>query len=159
MSEEEKSFIKEFKLGFKIFIEKLSKRNLPLISSFIIAVCLPWFLTFLILIFSGVWSELVSSVSNDGGLLFSMIVFYSFNFTFDFPLLGNGFWLVSLIWSITGLALPRVIDGIQHYSDTFVDGVPAAPARDRSAPRATMPIAQNVGCPTILGPYGRGTVP
>lgn len=104
------SLVKELKMkAYKIRREKrkqkYSKYHGSLIVSLIISIIGPWFLTFMFLNFLEIWSNLINGVKNDPNILFTMLIFYSFNLTYEMPILGNGFWLVFIIWAFPGLLI------------------------------------------------------
>ncbi|MFW9938721.1 MAG: hypothetical protein ACFFD5_13820 [Candidatus Thorarchaeota archaeon] len=95
--------IKAYKLRREKRKKKYSKFHLPIIISLIVGIAGPWLLTYIFLVSLEIWPNLKIAVDNDPKLLFTMIIFYSFNFTYELPILGGGFWLVFVIWAIPGL--------------------------------------------------------
>lgn len=55
--------------------------------------------------------NLIENINPD--LRFSMLIFYSFNLTYELPLLGNGYWLVFVIWAVPGLFIGLITRNIK----------------------------------------------
>jgi hypothetical protein len=80
----------------------LEKRK-RLLFSIIIGVTLPWLITLIFILSLGSLTNIVQAVDGNPLSIYTMIVFYSFNLTWEIPILGNGFWLCFVSWAIAGL--------------------------------------------------------
>ena len=89
-----------------IVMEKISeslKRNYNMVISISIGIVLPWILSLIFVIALGRTHGLSDELTEDAGLLFRIIIFYTFTLTYDLPVLGKGFWLCIFIWAVPGL--------------------------------------------------------
>ncbi|MFX0186415.1 MAG: hypothetical protein ACFE8A_01635 [Candidatus Hodarchaeota archaeon] len=89
-----------------IVIAKVSqslKRNRKIVISIFIGIVLPWILSLIFVIALDRTHGLSDELTEDAGLLFRIIIFYTFTLTYDLPVLGKGFWLCIFIWAATGL--------------------------------------------------------
>jgi len=90
----------------RIVMGKISqnlKRNYKMVISISIGIVLPWILSLVFVIALDRTHGLSDELTEDAGLLFRIIIFYTFTLTSDLPILGKGFWPCIFIWAATGL--------------------------------------------------------
>jgi len=74
-----------------------------LILAICIGVLLPWILILIFLYFLGSFPALLEAANGNPLTFFTLLIFYSFNLTYELPVLGTGFWLVFIAWAIPGI--------------------------------------------------------
>ena len=89
-------------------VKKIKKRSRVIIS-LVIGIILPWLLTLYFLFLLNLIHGLSEEVIEDPILIFRITIFYAFNLTYEFPILGNGFWPCLILWAITGFLIGLVI--------------------------------------------------
>jgi len=86
-------------------LKKQLKKNNKTIMSLCVAIFLPWILTLLFVISLDLTHGLSNELFEDLGLLFRITIFYTFNLSYDLPILGTWFWPTMFVWCISGFLI------------------------------------------------------
>ncbi|MFX1393456.1 MAG: hypothetical protein ACFFAH_07765 [Promethearchaeota archaeon] len=89
------------------------KKYYKLIISSVVGIVLPWIFS---LIFISVFNRTLGlsyELEEDSGLLFRIMIFYTFNSTYELPVVGNGFWPCFIIWAIPGLIIGFILKNLK----------------------------------------------
>jgi hypothetical protein len=101
-------------------IKKSIKKN---ITPLLIAIVLPWILTFIFIGFLKLAHGLSDELVEDPILWFRITIFYSFNLSYDLPVLGFGYSLCMMVWAVVGLLIGLVTRQIRKSLVTAMIGI------------------------------------
>ena len=99
----------------------LIKKKYKLMTATLIGIFLPMILSLLFMVTLEEMPRYLEWVNGNVGVLFSMIIFNTFNIMYDIPLFGESYWIVFIIWGVTGIFIgiisrdlikSLIIDGI-----------------------------------------------
>ncbi|MFX1381559.1 MAG: hypothetical protein ACFFBP_03875 [Promethearchaeota archaeon] len=101
--------------------DTLFKKKYKLLTATLLGIFLPSFLTFLFMLALEQIPQLWHLVDGDLGVFYSMILFNTFNLIYDIPLLGYGYWIVFIVWAVTGIFIGLICRDI--LKSLIIDGI------------------------------------